>query len=449
MLETGAIWNQQSEAGVIASLLYNPELLLSSDFLKAEYFYDSVSGALYYAIRELFNRGISVDAYTISRELRTNPSIIGRFDELNMPNIDEIKELGELIARSNPSDYVELAKDVMANAYKRDLERKLKAMLNTCRNDKVGIEDISTSMYATIEDLSKKYIVESDLREFGLQVDEMWEEIVEKRERDKTRAISWKWKIFDEYAPLEPGELYIIGGRRKAGKSIVLMNQALHLVGNDIPTLYCDSEMSDALFFRRVLTHLTGIEGKDIKSGNYSEEDALKIEKAKIWLKKKKFYHLYIPEYDKSKLYNTCRMLRDSQGLQVVVYDYLKANELQADTNYNALGAMTDTLKNTIGGDLKLTVLSGCQLNRQNEVADSDKIERYATTMFRIAPKSKDMVDTDGAECGNFQCRISCNRLGEQHDMSDPTDYIDMRMSGRYMRVEEAEKQHIVQKPFD
>ena len=51
------------------------------------------------------------------------------------------------------------------------------------------------------------------------------------------------------------------------------------------------------------------------------------------------------------------------------------------------------------------------------------------------------MVERDGIECGNAFMKISANRLGEQHDMSDDTDYFDFCFSGKKMRIQQA-KQH-------
>ena len=102
---------------------------------------------------------------------------------------------------------------------------------------------------------------------------------------------------------------------------------------------------------------------------------------------------------------------------------------------------MTYFLKNSIAGKLNMIVISAVQLNRQNEVADSDKIERYVSFSAKWQVKTREMVERDGIECGNAFMKISANRLGEQHDMSDDTDYFDFCFSGKKMRIQQA-KQH-------
>ena len=435
------IYDSTAEGGVIASLLYKPELILESDFLSPNHFYDTAMGCIYYAIKSLFNRGITVDIYSIIREVSTNEILKKMYNSANMPNLQELKDMSEEIARSERDDYIELAKCVTANAYKRQLSNKLDKIINDCSDITKPIDEINSEMYSAIEELSKKFVIEDDLNEFGAKITSLWDDIINARERESLGKIRWKWDLLNEYAPLEPTEMYIFGGRRKAGKSVLLMEQAMFLLRQDVPVLYIDSEMSDRLFITRMLANLTGINVKRIKSGDYNEQEASRIRQALDWLRTRKFWHIYRPEYDELKLYNTCRILRDRFGLEVLIYDYIKNNSDTTELNYNKLGAMTDFLKNKIAGSLNMVVISAVQLNRQNEVADSDKIERFVSFSAKWQVKTREMVENDGIECGNAYMKISANRLGEQHDMTDDSDYFDFAFNGNKMRIEQA-KQH-------
>lgn len=434
------IYDSSAEGGVIATLLYKPEFILESDFLQPSHFYDVAMGCIYHAIKTLFARGNQIDIFSISTEIKNNPHISNMYENANMPNLQEFKDMSEIIARENVDDYINLARIVQSNAYKRQLSHKLETIINKCKDIKLPVDKINAEMYSTIEDLSKKFVVEDDLDEFSSKIDGLWSDIEKDRQRDNSSKIRWKWDILNDYAPLEPTEMYIFGGRRKAGKSVLLMEQAMFLLKNNIPVLYIDSEMSDKLFIRRMLANLTNIDVKRIKDGTYSEEESERIKKALSWLKEKRFWHIYRPEYDELKLYNTCRILRDRFGLEVLVYDYIKNNSDTSELNYNKLGAMADFLKNTIAGSLNMVVISAVQLNRQNEVADSDKIERYVSFSAKWQVKSRDMVENDGIECGNAFMKISANRLGEQHDMTDDSDYFDFCFYGNKMRIEQAQQ---------
>ena len=104
------------------------------------------------------------------------------------------------------------------------------------------------------------------------------------------------------------------------------------------------------------------------------------------------------------------------------------------------LGAKCDFLKNNIAGELDIPVLAACQLNRNGEVADSMKINRYLSVGIKWEYKTQEMIAKDGMQCGNAFAKIYVNRLGRQMDESDDDDYIDFVFSGDTMTIVEAEQ---------
>ena len=75
------------EAGLIASLLYNPELCYHSEDLTERHFSDPVNSVMYYAITQVVNKGIfKIDAINIPNEsdnmvCQYNDSIMNLYDE--------------------------------------------------------------------------------------------------------------------------------------------------------------------------------------------------------------------------------------------------------------------------------------------------------------------------------------------------------------------------------
>ena len=63
----------QAESGVIATLVYHPEFILHTDYLKPGYFYATDNGCIYWAISELYKAGVeNIDALNISNMLTSN-----------------------------------------------------------------------------------------------------------------------------------------------------------------------------------------------------------------------------------------------------------------------------------------------------------------------------------------------------------------------------------------
>ena len=219
----------------------------------------------------------------------------------------------------------------------------------------------------------------------------------------------------------------------KKGKSFYFLNEVMFQLRHGVPVLYLDTEMSSKAFLLRALSNLTGLTIKSIKNGTFDNAGAERLTRAKAFLKQAPFVHMYVPNASKDEIYSICKVLKYKMNLEIVVYDYIKEDEGSSSEIYNQLGAMTTFLKNTIGGELDLAVIAGAQLNRQDEIADSDKIARYVSTIMVWQEKTSEEIQSDGGlEYGNFAIRIPVNRNGPQ---TGEGEYISMSFDGSASRI--------------
>lgn len=431
----------QSESGVIGTLIYHPEFVLHTDYLLPGYFFGVENGCIYWAIQELYKSGITnIDAYNISNKLQSHKSVQKTIEKYNLPSVQEFIELYKETARHTIEEYKMLADNIISLAFKRDLVKTLNQLSAMCFNPDYELEKLNNVVYNELDNLTQKYIVTDDIQTLGNEIDNIWEEIVSRRTSDGMYGIPSKYKTFSDYYTYEPGELVVVQAKYKQGKSVLLMNEVVHKLKNGVPTLVVDSEMPTRLYTERLISHLSGVEMKRIKNGKYSEEEGEKIANSIAWLKKQPFVHIYNPNLSDEKLYSICKILKFKIGLTFVVYDYLKSNETSSSDNYNVLGARCDFLKNNIAGELDLAVLAACQLNRNGEVADSIKINRYLSVGIKWEYKTQDMMIKDGIECGNAFAKIYVNRLGRQMVEDDDEDYIDFIFDGDKMTIVEAQQ---------
>lgn len=430
-----------SEATVIASIINHPEFLEHSDYLKAYCFHDKANHCLYWAISKLYNDGITnVDAVNLINVIDSNTSVQREMNKCGLLDIERLQSFIDLsrdTARETLEEYRQAANRVLELSFKRDLNKELQKLANyNCFND-ISLDSLNNDVYSALEKLTNKYITGEGIRQFSEVTRELWEEILKRRTKDGTYGIKSKFPAVNEYFTYEPTELVLVSGRMKKGKSAFMMNEAIHKLQCGIPTLYVDTEMSDRLFYERMLANVSGVTVKQIKTGRYDSEEEQKIQKAREWIDSKPFIHLYNPQMTMEQLYTICRGQKHKIGLQFVVFDYLKSDVTSSSEQYNELGNKCDFLKNSIAGDLELSVLAGAQLNRQNQLADSDKLERYASVSVKWEDKTAEEYITDGNDCGNYKLSIKLNRLGEQ--MLDG-DYIDMAFDGNKMRIEQAQQ---------
>lgn len=438
----------QSESGVIGTLIYHPEYILHTDYLRPGYFYGVENGCIYWAIQELYKEGITnIDAYNISNKLQSNHAVQRTIEKYNLPAVQDFMELYKETARHTLEEYITLANNIVTLAFKRDLVKSLNQLTSECYKMDYGLDKLNNVVYSELDKLTKKYVMTTEVHTLGEEIDTIWDEIVSRRTDNGMYGIPSKYPSFSNYFTYENGELVVIQAKYKQGKSVFLMNEIVHKLKNGVPTLVIDSEMPTRLYTERLLSHLTGIEVRRIKNGNYSEEEAEKIKQWISWLKQQPFVHIYNPNMTNEKLYSLCKMLKYKMGLTFVAYDYLKSNETSTGDNYNVLGAKCDFLKNNIAGELDLAVLAACQLNRNGEVADSIKINRYLSVGIKWEYKTHEMIARDGVECGNAFAKIYVNRLGRQMQEDNDNEYIDFIFDGDKMTIVEA-KQHEVTDDF-
>lgn len=439
-LDISLISDNQAEAGVIATLVYHPDFILHTDYLKPAYFYNVENGCIYWAIQELYKNGVeTIDAINITNMLNSNRAVKKKIEQYNLTNMQEFINMSQYACRHTLEEYKLLVNNVVTMSFKRDLNRIAMEVQSACFNSEADLNKLNSLVNTKINNLTEKYITSNEVEIFGAHIDDLWSEICSRRTEDGVYGIPSKFPAINEYFTYEPGELVLLKARMKRGKSAFFLNEAVHKIKNGVPTLYLDTEMQDRLFAERLLANLTGIEVKRIKTGRYSHDEAQLLAKTNEWIKKQPFVHMYIPSTSDEEIYAIHKVLKYKIGLEFSIFDYIKSNVTSSSDNYNVLGQKCDFLKNNVAGELNIAMLAGAQLNRQNQVADSDKLERYVSASVLWRDKTPEEITRDGLECGNFAATIDLNRNGE---MMDEDDYISMQFDGNRMRIEQAKKQH-------
>ena len=448
-LDVSAISDSQAEAGVIATLISHPDFMLNVTYLEARHFYNVENGCLYWAIQTLHENGVdTIDALNISNILNSNKAVKKKIEEYNLTNIQDFVELSKYAARDTLEEYKLLADNVVTLAFKRELNKVTLEIQRACFRDEVTLSDLNELVNDKISNLTSRFIVGSDSVLLGDKIDDIWEDICSRRNPDGTYGIPSVIPLFNEYFTFAKGELILLSARMKRGKSLYFMNEAVHkAIYNNVPTLYIDTEMSTTSFVKRVLANMTGIPVKRIEDGNYSEQDGQKIREAINKIKKAPLVHEYIPKFNAAQIEALCYKWKYKMNLQFLIYDYMKYMERgSASEISNALGSMCDFLKNTIAGKLDLAVLAGAQLNREDEVAASDAIERHCSTSVKWRMKEINELEADGLDGGNFCASVVLNRNGKQHGEGE---YIGINLDGDHMRVAQAKNQNHGNHPFE
>ena len=436
-----------AESGVIASLLNHPEFILHTDWLKANHFSQRENGAIYWAISELYRKGITnIDELNLNNQLNSNDAVKKLMAKHNLEDINKYMELASYAARDTLEEYIELCNTVLLFSYRRDLLKKSTEVQRLCFNSDNKVEETDNKVHRILNELTENYLVTTELHTVGEQADVLLQQLIKKQTEEGYGTPS-KFRIYDAYFKFEPGELIVVASRMKSGKSALILNEAMDKALKGIPTLIIDTELTDQMWFVRALALLSQVKVRRIKEGNWSADEKNKILEANEKLKTLPIVHYYMPILDMQRVYAMCKILKYKMGLKFLCFDYIKGNDLDAFALSNKLGQVTDILKNEIAGDLDMCVLATCQLNKQNEISSSDKIAMYASTIVMWRYKTTSEIASDGGlDHGNIYTRISLNRNGGQQDEGE---WMNLNYIGDLQTISDCLQNEREATPFD
>jgi replicative DNA helicase len=259
---------------------------------------------------------------------------------------------------------------------------------------------------------------------------------------------------------LEPGTLTVVGARPKTGKSTLLLNWAKHIAYEyKQPVLYVDTEMSGREQRLRLLSTLSSVPEREIKTGTYFQDpqNVDSIQHAQDVMGNGLILHKYYPNFTPEGIAALTRKYHHQGKAMVLFFDYIKLPDadLQMISNvkeYQALGYLTVALKN-LAGQLQIPVVTAVQLNREGankghvdsaNFADSDRILRYANTLLGLASKPKKELQELEEKFGHERfIRSGTHRLQILDTRAGGTNYsgIDLYFRKSTLTMYEAEEQ--------
>jgi replicative DNA helicase len=213
------------------------------------------------------------------------------------------------------------------------------------------------------------------------------------------------------------GTLLIIASRQKMGKSALLTNIALHVAYKEMkPVLYVDTELTFEEWRNRAVAIMSGVKERDVKHGGYDEKTYNNLITAmKIIKNGSNLFHEYMPGYSVDKLVTLYKKYKQKENIGLMIFDYLKEPDSSSvdrqRKEYQILGDVTTKLKD-LSGRLNIPVLTAVQLNRDNDIADSDRIARYGDIICHWAARKQEEQEEGGINSGTHKLIIRNTRRG-------------------------------------
>lgn len=319
------------------------------------------------------------------------------------------------VSKTNLEIYL---KSVCEASTKYKLHNLLSANIDTIEeNAKEGLSsiDLLSSTEADILDLSMS----------GFNIDEPINladgllEYIEERQANKVdlSGLSTGYPVLDKQIDgMIPGSLLVVAARKKQGKSAFLTNIAMHVAYRlHKPILYVDTELNFKEWRSRALSTISGVKEREIKHGGFDDVTYGRLLKASKIIKKGKLYHEYMPGYSVDKLVALYKKYKHKENIGLIIFDYLKEPDSTSidrqRKEYQVLGDVTTRLKD-LAGQLNIPALTAVQLNRSHDIADSDRIARYADVIALWSGRTNEELEQGGNNCGSHKLVIKDTRRG-------------------------------------
>lgn len=231
-------------------------------------------------------------------------------------------------------------------------------------------------------------------------------------------GISTGFPILDRQIDgLVPGTLNVVSARPKKGKSTFLSRIATHVAYKlGIPVLYVDTEMSFDQWRDRIIAAMSRIKEREVKHGKYSDEQYNNImRKCVDIVESGKLFHEYMPGYTVEKIVALYKKYKLKHNIGLMIFDYIKEPDSSSidrqRKEYQILGDVATKLKD-LAGELKIPCLTAVQINREGNVADSDRIARYADIIMQWMNKSVEEMEAGGDLGGQYKLVVRETRRG-------------------------------------
>lgn len=189
----------------------------------------------------------------------------------------------------------------------------------------------------------------------------------------------------------QPGRLYVIGARKKTGKSVILLNWAKYLsVDNQVPVLWISTEHSRSDEFSRLLSLTSEVHESTINNGTFSSIPLFveRVSESLERIKGSPFYFCSMPQFSLEKIRRLARKYARVYGVKALFFDYVKSPEGQyGDKEYQLVGNLAYGLKALAAAE-QIPVVTAVQVNREGSnawKAGEDMDSDYFAGSDRIA----------------------------------------------------------------
>lgn len=353
----------EAEQSVIGSMIMDREaILVASEILTGEDFYQNQYGIIFDAMVELCNEGKPVDLITLQDRLK----------EKDLPpdisSMEYIRDLMDVVPTSANVKYY--ANIVSEKAMLRRLIKTSEEIANTCYLDKQSTEEI-------MEETEKKIFQLLQRRTSGEFVP--IQQIVLNAVSNIERASKTKGSVTGlptgfvdldyKTSGFQNSDLILIAARPSMGKTAFTLNIAQYMaVKKNITVAIFSLEMSKEQLVNRLLASESRVDSQTLRTGNLKDEDWTKLVEGADIIGRSNLIIDDTPGISIAEMRSKCRKYKLEHNLGIIMIDYLQlmSGSGKSDSRQQEISDISRSLK-ALARELSVPVIALSQLSRAVE----------------------------------------------------------------------------------
>ena len=354
----------EAEQSVIGSMLLDRDaILVASEILTSDDFYQNQYGIIFDAMVELCNEGKPVDTITLQNRLK----------EKDVPpdisSMEYVRELLEAVPTSaNVKYYANIVSD---KAQLRKLIRATEEVENACYLEKDSTE--------TIMEEAEKKLFNILQRTVGGDYVPIQQVVlnainnIEKASKLKGSVTGIPTGFIDldyKTSGMHPSDLVLIAARPSMGKTAFVLNIAQYMAfRKDVTVAIFSLEMSKVQLVNRFLSMESGVSAQNLRTGNLTEGEWENLVEGASIIGNSGLVIDDTPGISISDLRSKCRKIKlehDDLGLIIIDYIQLMTSSSKSESRQQEVSEISRSLK-ALARELNVPVIALSQLSRAVE----------------------------------------------------------------------------------
>ena len=238
----------------------------------------------------------------------------------------------------------------------------------------------------------------------------------------------------------KPSDLIVIAGRPSLGKTIFALNIAQNAATNENKRIaFFSLEIPNEHIVMRLLSSIGKIPIYDLRNGRVLENDFEKLINKINSIKNMAIHFNDSPTISISEICDECRVIKYSNGLDLVIVDYLQCISIddQYDNRIDDLSEISRQIK-SLAVELDIPIIIISQLNRELEKRENKRPMLSDLRGTGILAQLSDIImfiyrdeiyDEDSDDKGTAEIIIARNRFGT-------TGTVRLSFTGEFMKFD-------------